>query len=256
MISYKLQLKIDQISVLIAKDFKLKYNATALGFVWSLLLPTLMSIVYYFVFGVLMQIRGENYMLYLVSGNFLWHFFANVITQDGMVLSNNSALLKKTSFDRKLLIWSTFFTEGTHFLFTIPVLAIIMAAYGIVPNVWFPVNCLMAIVFTAYIATGFGYLYSVVSLFAPDFQRIMQIIMMTWMYCTPIFIPLSMIPDNLMCFYRLNPMVDVMCIWRNAFFTPGFDPSLFVRPAIASMVMFFFGRWVFSRLEPRSAEMM
>lgn len=256
MISRSLQLKIDQISVLIAKDFKLKYNSTALGFLWSLLLPTLMSFVYYFVFGVLMRIRGENYMLYLVSGNFLWHFFANVVNQDGTVLSRNSDLLKKTSFDRKLLIWSTFFTEATHFLLTIPVLMIIMTCFGIVPNAWFPVNCLMAVVFTAYIATGFGYFYSVISLFAPDFQRIMQIVMMMWMYCTPIFIPMSIIPERLMFYYRLNPMVDVMCIWRNAFYSPAFDPSLFIRPAIASVLMFLIGRWVFSRLEPRSAEKM
>lgn len=48
-------LRRDQIWVLITKDFKLKYNSTALGFVWSLLMPTFTSVVYYLVFGVMMR---------------------------------------------------------------------------------------------------------------------------------------------------------------------------------------------------------
>ena len=57
----------DQIAVLVQKEFKLKYNATALGFAWCLLVPLLMSGVYYLVFGLLMKVgRAPNYLLYLV----------------------------------------------------------------------------------------------------------------------------------------------------------------------------------------------
>ena len=63
----------DQIAVLVQKEFKLKYNATALGFAWCLLVPLLMSMVYYVVFGLLLKAgRMPNYLLYLVCGNFLW----------------------------------------------------------------------------------------------------------------------------------------------------------------------------------------
>lgn len=254
--SRAIQLKRDQIAVLIAKDFKLKYDSTALGFLWSLILPTLMSVVYYFVFGVLMRMRGENFMLYLVSGTFLWQFFANVVNQDGGVLQRNGDLLKKTAFDRQLLVWSTFFTEGAHFLLTIPILTAVMCCMGVVPNWWMPVNVLAAIVLVAFISTGVGYFYAAVSLQLPDLNRIMQVFMMMWMYCTPIFIPMSIIPGRLMPYYRLNPMVDVLCIWRNAFYAPGFDWHLFVRPAVAAVVLFVLGRAIFRKLEPRSAEMM
>ena len=70
MLSRALELKRDQILVLIAKDFKLKYNSTALGFLWSLLVPIFSSIIYYFVFGVLLRFHIPNYLLYLLSGNF------------------------------------------------------------------------------------------------------------------------------------------------------------------------------------------
>ena len=74
----------DQIAVLVQKEFKLKYNATALGFAWCLLVPLLMSMVYYVVFGLLMKVgRAPNYLLYLVCGNFLWQFFSSVVMQNG-----------------------------------------------------------------------------------------------------------------------------------------------------------------------------
>ena len=48
-------LKRDQILVLIAKDFKLKYNSTALGFAWSLIVPIFTSLIYYLVFGMIIR---------------------------------------------------------------------------------------------------------------------------------------------------------------------------------------------------------
>ena len=95
----------DQIAVLVQKDFKLKYNSTALGFAWCLLVPLMMSGVYYLVFGVILKVgRVPNYFLYLISGNFLWQFFSGVVMQNGTVLTRNAALLKKTNFNESLLI--------------------------------------------------------------------------------------------------------------------------------------------------------
>ena len=76
MLSRIFELKRDQILVLIAKDFKLKYNSTALGFLWSLLVPIFSSIIYYFVFGIMLRFNAQNYLLFLLSGTFLWQFFA------------------------------------------------------------------------------------------------------------------------------------------------------------------------------------
>ncbi len=110
MLSRSFILARDQIGVLISKDFKLKYNSSALGFLWSLLVPTFTSVVYYFVFGVMMRFDVPNYLLYLMSGTFLWQFFANVIVMNGGVLMSNVGLLKKTSFNRALLVRGTFYT--------------------------------------------------------------------------------------------------------------------------------------------------
>lgn len=256
-LSREMQLKTDQVGVLIAKDFKLKYDSTCLGFVWSMLIPLLMSAVYYLVFGVMMRWGAvENYLLYLVSGNFLWNFFSAVVNQNGTVLLRNAALLKKTSFDRRLLVWATFFTEGTHFLLTIPVLVGIMACFGVRPDAWMPLNVVLALVPMMLLSVGMGYLYAAVNIVFRDLEKIFQIVMMMWLYCSPVFIPISRVPERFLPYYELNPMCSILMLWRDAFWSPGFHPERLIALLPTCLAVFLFGRWVFRRVEPRFAEMM
>lgn len=250
-------LKRDQILVLIAKDFKLKYNSTALGFAWSLIVPIFTSLIYYLVFGMFIRWNIPNYLLYLVAGNFMWHFFSNVITMNGRTLRTNAVLLKKTSFDRRLLIWGTFFTESMHFLLTIPVLIGIMFLYGVTPQ-WTTIvpNLIVTFYSLAMLSMGVGYAYAAANLYFRDLERIIGVIMRTWLFLSPVFIPISRIPEDFLKYYKLNPMVDILCTWRDIFYEPGFHPERFLYIVLTSTVVFILGRWLFRKLEPRFAEMM
>ena len=189
-LSRQFKLKRDQIWVLIAIDFKLKYNSTALGFAWSLLVPILSSLVYFFAFGVIMRFRAPNYLLYLLCGTFFWQFFSNVVTQNGRCLISNASLLKKTCFERRLLIWGTFFVESIHFLLTVPILFVTMLLYGVKPDLLtilpnFVVCCGLLTLFSM----GLSYAYAAANIYFRDLERIIGIIMRLWIYLTPIFIP-------------------------------------------------------------------
>ena len=251
------QLKLDQIRVLIAKDFKLKYNSTALGFFWSLLVPIFTSIVYYFVFGVMMRWDAKNYLLYLMSGTFLWQFFSSVILMNGSVLTANAGLLKKTSFDREFLVRGTFYTESIHFLLTVPVLMGMMAFYGVMPD-WRSVvpNLVVVMLALMLLSLGVSYAYAALNLFFRDLERIMGIVMMMWMFCSPVFIPISSIPEQYLWIYRINPAALILGTWRDVFYDPAFHPELFLQMLGVSVVVFFAGRWIFRKMEPGFAEMM
>ena len=257
MFSRSFELKRDQIAVLIAKDFKLKYNSTALGFLWSLLVPVFSSLIYFAVFGVLMRFRIPNYLLYLLCGTFLWQFFSNVVLQNGSILLNNAGLLKKTSMNRKLFVWGTFFTESIHFLLTIPVLVVVMIAYGVRPDwlTFFP-NLLAVLLLLALFSIGLSYAYAAANLFFRDLERMMRIIMQMWMFMTPIFIPESSIPAKYHWIYVVNPLAGIVRIWRNIFYEPGINCLLWLKLLVIGMAVFWVGRWIFVRLEKRFAEMM
>ena len=248
----------DRIGVLVQKDFKLKYNATALGFAWCLLVPLLMSGVYYLVFGVLMKVgRMPNYLLYLVCGNFLWHFFSGVVMANGSVLTKNAALLKKTNFDHSLLIWGTFFSEALHFVLVIPVLILVMALYGVKPH-WasIPINLLAAAAAVTLLAVGTSYLYAALNLFFRDLERLMRIIMQIWLYASPVFLPITLVPKQYLSIYMCNPMAPILMIWRGIFYSPQLAWRLYLPALGISGAIYLLGRWVFRRLQPMFAEKM
>lgn len=250
-------LKRDQIWVLIAKDFKLKYNSTALGFLWSLLMPAMTSLVYFFVFGIMMRFNAPNYLLYLMSGTFLWQFFANVLTQNGRVLLANQSLLKKTSFDRELLIWGTFCTESVQFLLTVPVLLVMMACYRVMPEVLTIIpNLVVTMASLALFSVGVSYAYAAVNIYFRDLQRIMDIVVMMWMFASPVFVPVSAVPEKYAWVYKVNPMALVLQLWRDIFYQPGWHPENYAIVLPTSLVVFLLGRALFRRMEPGFAEMM
>ena len=256
MLSRTLELKRDQILVLISKDFKLKYNSTALGFIWSLLVPLFSSVIYYIVFGVMLRFEAENYLLFLLSGTFLWQFFSNVVMMNGVVMTGNATLLKKTSFDKRLLIWGTYFVEGAHFLLTIPILIGIMCFYKvypdwtIIPNLFVSLFCLM------YFAMGLSYIYAAINIYFHDLERIMMLVMQTWMFITPIFIPPTSVPEKYHWIYTVNPMAGIIQIWRDAFYKPQLHLDLWWSIALVSLCVFVVGREIFLRLQARFTEKM
>ena len=253
-LSREMQLKVDQIGVLIAKDFKLKYDSTALGFLWSLLVPTLTSIVYYFVFGIMMRFDVPNYLLYLMSGTFLWQFLANVIVMNGAVLAG---LLKKTSFDRELLVRGTFYTESIHFLLTVPVLFALMLFYRQMPD-WMTLvpNFVVCMVSLYFLAVGISYAYAACNLYFRDLERIINIGLMMWMFCSPVFIPVQAFPEKYKWVLDYNPAAMILQVWRDIFYIPGWHPECFLKPLLVGVVAFALGRLIFRKMEPGFAEMM
>lgn len=278
----------DQMRVLVAKDFKLKYNSTALGFLWSIIVPIMTGAVYYLVFGILLGMSGgaagakgemakatPYFLLYLMCGTFLWQFFSNVVMMNGAVLSANGALLKKTSFNRELLIWGTFFTEFIHFALTIPILLIVMICFGICPDflTMLP-NLIVCLGSLTLFAVGLSYAYAACNLFFRDLERIVNIFMMLWMFCSPVFISVTTVPKRFLWLFNLNPMAIILQCWRDIFWSPCFvgadvaadhmyagmthawHPEHYLTMILVSAATCYIGRAIFRKMEPAFAEMM
>ena len=287
-VSKRVELARDQVRVLVSKDFKLKYNSTALGFLWSLIVPVMTGFVYYLVFGIMLGMcrggggaRGEMakmtpyFLQYLLCGTFLWQFFSNVVVMNGCVMSANSALLKKTCFNRELLVWGTYFTESIHFLLTVPILFVVMACYGIKPDFLTIIpNLVVSLTALTFFAMGLSFAYAACNIYFRDLERIVSILMMMWMFCSPVFISVSVVPPELRWLYNLNPMAVILQCWRDAFWAPCFlgaelppehmyaglthawHPISYIPILVVSFATYFGGRWIFRKMEPAFAEMM
>jgi len=250
----KYVLPFDQIVTLVTKDFKLKYNSTALGFIWSAITPTAQSLIFYFVFKVIMRFQMEDYLLYLLSGMFLWQFFCNSLTVSVGAFLGNAQLIKKTSFSREYLVIGALLTEFAHFVLTIPILLVLMAFYRISPSLSMlalPLVIMNLILFTL----GLSLALASMNMYFRDLERMLAIVLQIWFFISPIFIPISEVPQKYQLLIMLNPMTSIINAWRDIFFKPAFHLENLAVSSVFAIISICVGYLVFRWKEPRFAEM-
>jgi len=120
---------------LVARDLKLKYRGSALGFLWSLLNPLMMLVVYTVAFTVFLQRGGHQFVFLLLVGLLGWTFFATSMAAATGSLVDNAALTKSLYFPRAILPLASVFFNLAQFLLTAAVfLPLLMIYYGIAPS--------------------------------------------------------------------------------------------------------------------------
>ena len=91
---------------LVKTDFKLRYQASILGYIWSLLRPLLLFLILYIVFAKILKV-GDNiphYPVYLLLGIVLWNFFIEVTTGSIGSIVGKADLIRKINFPKYIIV--------------------------------------------------------------------------------------------------------------------------------------------------------
>lgn len=238
----------------ILKDFRGKYKKSILGVLWSFLNPLFQLIIYSLVFPHIMGNRIENYTLYLMIGLMPWTFFNNTIIQSAACIVTNGGIIKKVFFPREILPISILTSNLVNFLITqiIVFIALIFSGIPITDAVlFFPVVVIMQYI----LQMGFAFIFSSITVYIRDVEYIINIFMMLMFYLCPIVYEPSMIPNNLLKYFKLNPMFDIISFYRKILYE-GTIPNMndVLKIFIVCFVILVFGYSVFKRLEKRFAE--
>lgn len=245
----------DQIIILVSREFKLKYNATALGLLWSLVTPILQSCIYFFIFKEIIRFNVPNYLLFLLSGTFLWQFFCNVTLTSGASFLSNAWVFKKTSVPSFMLILGILFTELIHLLFVVPLLVVVMFFFGVFPT-WSFLLLPLALLNISLFSLGFSFIYATLNLFFRDLERIMQLLFQVWVFICPVMIPLEYVPKKYQLLVQINPMTPILNAWRAIFYHPSFDWAALGFSFVLSMLVFVIGYAVYHTQESKFVELM
>ncbi|WP_235815033.1 ABC transporter permease [Olsenella massiliensis] len=193
---------------LVTKDFKLKYRRSALGILWSVLNPLLMMIVLAAVFGSFMNNRAPeigNFPVYLILGNTAWQLMADATSQGMGSIIGAAPLLKKVKVNRYVFPVQKALFAGVNYAFSIMAIALVMLFEGVPVGptalLW-PVWLLMLIAFSS----GLSLLLSALSVFFRDVMHLWGVVLTAWMYLTPIFYSVTLLPDWLHRLEVFNPM--------------------------------------------------
>lgn len=245
----------DVLIILIYKEWIVKYKGTILGYIWSIAHPLVLSIVFYIAFKIALKIPVKNYTLFLITGLFAWQWFMNTVMVSVWSFVSNSSIIKKTNFPKYLLPLSNTMLDMVHFLISIPVIMIFLFIYHKTTFYfsWFYQIPIM-LIFQTLISFSIGIIFGSLNVFVRDIDRLASLILTLTMYLTPIFYPLSMVPESYRQYFYLNPMVPIIELWRDVFMKGEMDFSLIFISLIDISVILLVSLAIYKKLNYKFAE--
>lgn len=194
-----------------------RYRGSFLGLAWSLFNPILMLTVYTFVFSVVFKSRwgtdvGESkseFAVILFAGLIVYGFFAEVITRAPGLIVSNVNYVKKVVFPLEILpIVSTAAAlfHSVVSIFVLLVAFVLLNGYLHWTVLLLPLVILPLIVLTV----GLAWFLASLGVFLRDLAQTIGIITMVIMFLSPIFYPVTALPERFRAWFMINPLTFII----------------------------------------------
>jgi len=206
---------------LVRTDFKLRYQGSALGYLWSLLRPLALFVILYLVFAKIFKAGAAipHYPVYLLLGIVLWNYFTEVTTGAVAAIVGKGDLLRKINFPKYVIILAGSFSA----LINLALNFIIIGVFMVINHVHLAMSALLIlplIVELFILALGVAFFLSALFVRFRDISYIWDVIMQAAFYATPILYSLTIVPHRFAKFLILNPMAQIIQDARHALVTP------------------------------------
>ncbi|HKY52636.1 MAG TPA: ABC transporter permease [Candidatus Limnocylindria bacterium] len=204
------------------RQLRSRYKGSVLGFGWNFLIPLLQLVVFWILFGVLLDTRprtesGEQpYAMFLFVGLLPWTFFANSLQTGAASIVSNATIVKKVRLPLQLLPAAAVLSSLANFALSLVVLFLALIVFG--PRhpegiVWLPVLIAVQIVMNL----GLAYLLAAINVFFRDVEHILGVLLLAWYFLTPILYPITVANDPFeLRMLQLNPMTGIIVGYQRA----------------------------------------
>lgn len=245
----------DLVLTLVARELKVRYRRSAIGFVWTMLQPLLMMLVLRTVFSTLFQAKSSevpfNYAVFVLAGLLFWNFFSQSIVSSMNSLRGNAQLLQKLPVPKMVFPLATILSGLVNLLFALVPLFLILLITGhpLRPSLLFlPVSILLVALFTL----GAGLLLAPLAVFFSDVIELVGMLLMLLMYLTPVIYPKDIVPEQWRWIVRYNPVRSILEVFRDPIYQGEIPPLSHVAVAVSiAVIALVVGGLVFSRTSDR-----
>ncbi len=205
----------------VRRDLRVRYAGSSLGFFWSVVVPIVHLIVYTFVFQFVLKSRWSDTMtplevtLIMLTGIVVWTAFAETLHRSTTCMGDNANLIQKVVFPAEILPTYLSLSSLVGMCFGLPIVLLAMTwmggfsdtylgqraadmaagkslgpalAWGL-PLVLLPLFFVLQLLFS----TGLGFILATLNVLVRDFQHLIGVIIMVWMFGTPIFYPAELL---------------------------------------------------------------
>ena len=243
------------ITSLVRKDLRGRYKGSVLGFMWTFINPLLQLMVYTIVFSIILKSNIDKYYLFLFVALIPWLFFSTSLTGGASCILSQKGMITKIYFPREVIPISHVTSGLVNMILCFIVVFAVVLFSGVTIN---PVALLyLPIIFMIeyILALGVTFFASSITVFFRDFEHILGIISMAWMYMTPIMYSVDIIPTDLRPLFMLNPMTSIIIAYRDILYY-GKVPDLVTlfNALVLGVIVLAIGIIVFTKLKKQFAE--
>ena len=199
---------------IVKRDFKKKYYRSVLGVAWTVLSPLLMMLVVTLIFSTIFSRHIEHYPAYWLSGNMLYSLLMGGAETVMGSISGNAPLIKKKQIPKYLFCITSLTQRFINTLFALIPFFAVSLVIGVRFNLCallIPIPLILSYLFTL----GFGMFLASYGTFFKDMHYLFRVVKRLFLYLTPIFYPISIIPSSYRFFWDLNPLCVYITMFRD-----------------------------------------
>jgi lipopolysaccharide transport system permease protein len=246
----------DLLYLLAKRDVTIRYRQTAVGVLWAVLQPLILTAIFAVFLGQLAGVSsgGAPYGLFALSGMTLWLFMASGLTKTSESTLSSATLISKVYFPRMVVPMAALVPPLVDFVVALVVLlaALVLFGEGLEPQLLLlPVVLAVA----ALVILGAGLWLSAIIVRYHDVSLVVPFLILVLLWISPVLYPLSLIPDEYHVLYVINPMVGLLETFRWVVLEDASSPGLLLLvPAATGLFLLVTGALYFNRAERRFAD--
>jgi len=249
---------------MVATDFKIRYQESVLGYLWSLLKPLFMFAILFVLFTYIIPIGKEipHYGVILLTGVVFWNFFSETTTMGAGSIVANGDLLRKINIPRYLIVIASSVSALINLSLNLIVIAIFSLVDGIIPTLgWLMVFPLVLELFA--LSLGLAFLLATLCVKFRDITYIWEIILQGGFYASAIIFPITMVPEVVRDYFFINPVVQIVQDARHFIIGGNFTTTMWnsveaqwilFMPFVVVIGSLLLGSWYFRRRSKYFAE--
>ncbi|GAA3653146.1 ABC transporter permease [Microbacterium marinilacus] len=236
--------------LLSARDLRVRYATSWLGYLWSVLDPLVMSAIYWFVFTMVFErtVGLEPYIVFLITALLSWVWFNSAVTDFTRAFNKDAKLVRSTAIPRSIWVNRIVLSKGIEFLFALPVLAL-FAVFGGAQVGWGLLLFPLGVLLQAILLVGIGLLVAPLCVLFADLERTTRLVLRALFYASPVIYATADLPGDLPDVMAFNPLAGIFTLYRVGFFPEAWDPFAVCVSAAMSLLFLAVGVFAFRRLE-------
>lgn len=228
-----------------------RYSSTSVGLLWAIFQPLLSSLVYLFVFSLVMRVSTGPvpYGLFIVTSMVLWTYFNRIVFSGASSIITNLDIITRVRFPREFLPLAVVAESLVDLFFGTIIIAIMFVIHGHPLTPYMLLAIWPFLVLTAF-GLGLGFIFAGLTSSVRDLLQVLPMLIQLSLYMTPVIYPITAVPPTIQSFFVVNPLAPIFAAWQETLLYGQFTVAgPLLLSTIVSLIVLTLGYLFFKRSE-------